>query len=343
MTGSRISLKFMGKILQQPLPIRDGLNPTRARVTPDMGPTRAEDFILELVMSQRHRHPSDDAAAVRARFSAGEVVLRDGTVLGPDDIVAVHSDVYFYRTPAPEEPVPYSIVTVFEDENLLVVDKPPFLATMPRASHITETATVRLRRATGNSELAPAHRLDRLTSGILVFTTRRAVRGAYQRLFAERAVTKTYEAIAPLGDVQAPCTWTSRMTKVPGEIQGHNHTDGEPNAVTVCRSITPLSDAEQALVEDVHGPCPPLARYELAPRTGKTHQLRLHMLAAGVPILGDPVYPVIFPVDAEDMRLPMHLTARSIAFDDPVTGERRSFTTPLDLLDRLNEHPDETA
>lgn len=325
----------MGKILQQPLPIRDGLNPTRARVTPEMGPQRAWDFLKHLINAQRHRHPDDNDAALTARFNAGEVVLQNGQALKPDDIIATNRDVYFYRTPAPETPVPYTIHTVFEDENLLIVDKPPFMATMPRASHITETATVRLRRATGNNELSPAHRLDRLTSGILVFTKRREIRGAYQTLFAAREVSKTYEAISVVQPLSTPVVWHSRMTKVPGEIQGHNHTDGEPNAHTELVAITPLSAAEQRVVEAVHGPCPPLARYTLRPRTGKTHQLRLHMWAADAPILGDPVYPITYPVEAEDMAVPMHLTARSIAFTDPLTGQPREFTTPLDLLDRI--------
>ena len=108
----------------------------------------------------------------------------------------VNQEVWFYRIPAPEVPVPYRCETIFEDERLLVVDKPPFLATMPRGKHITQSATVQLRKLTGNGELSPAHRLDRLTSGVLVFTKTREVRGAYQQLFARREAEKTYEAIA---------------------------------------------------------------------------------------------------------------------------------------------------
>lgn len=331
MTGARIELKSMGKRISQkgrgatPLPIRDGLNPTHARVAE--GPITAWDFVHNLIVTQRHRHPEDNDAALQARFTANEVVSQDGTALSPDSILSTNAMVYFYRMPAPETPVPYDIPILHEDEHLLVVDKPPFMATMPRARHITETATVRLRRMTGNNELSPAHRLDRLTSGILVFTKDRSVRGAYQTLFAERRVTKTYEAIAPLADVSPGTVWRSRMEKTPGELQGRI-VEGEVNAITEIGGVEPV---DKAPYEAIHGSLPEIAKYTLKPQTGKTHQLRLHMLQAGIPIIGDPIYPVIFPAEAEDMRIPMHLTATRISFVDPLTASPREFSSQLPL------------
>lgn len=331
MTGARIELKSMGKRISQkgrgatPLPIRDGLNPTHARVAE--GPITAWDFVHNLIETQRHRHPDDNDAALQARFTANEVVSQDGTPLSPDSILATNAMVYFYRIPAPETPVPYDIPILHEDEHLLVVDKPPFMATMPRARHITETATVRLRRMTGNNELSPAHRLDRLTSGILVFTKDRSVRGAYQTLFAERRVTKTYEAIAPLADVPPGTVWRSHLEKTPGELQGRI-VEGEVNAITEVSGVEPV---DKAPYEAIHGSLPEIAKYTLKPQTGKTHQLRLHMLQAGIPIIGDPIYPVIFPAEAEDMRIPMHLTATRISFVDPLTARPREFSSQLPL------------
>lgn len=320
--GKRISQKRRGAT---PLPIRDGLNPTHARV-PD-GPITAWDFVHNLITTQRHRHPEDNEAALQTRFDANEVVRQDGSPLRPDSILATNAVVYFYRIPAPEQPVPYGIPILHEDEHLLVVDKPPFMATMPRARHITETATVRLRRETGNNDLSPAHRLDRLTSGLLVFTKDRSVRGAYQTLFAERRVAKTYEAIAPLADVSPGTIWRSRMEKTPGELQGRI-VEGEVNAITEVAAVEPV---DKNPYEMLHGSLPALARYTLKPHTGKTHQLRLHMLQAGIPIIGDPIYPVIFPAEAEDMRIPMHLTATRISFVDPLTGRPREFSSQLPL------------
>lgn len=320
--GQRISQKGRGAT---PLPIRDGLNPTHARVVE--GPITAWDFVHDLIVTQRHRHPDDNDSALQARFTANEVVSQDGTPLSPDSTLATNAMVYFYRMPAPETPVPYDIPILHEDEHLLVVDKPPFMATMPRARHITETATVRLRRMTGNNELSPAHRLDRLTSGILVFTKDRTVRGAYQTLFAERRVTKTYEAIAPLADVSPGTVWRSRMEKTPGELQGRI-VEGEVNAITEVGGVEPV---DKAPYEAIHGSLPEIAKYTLKPQTGKTHQLRLHMLQAGIPIIGDPIYPAIFPAEAEDMRIPMLLTATHISFVDPLTARPREFSSQLPL------------
>lgn len=323
--GNRLSHQRKG---YSPLPIKDGLNPTRVRVSAEVAPIQAFDFLMEVIQTQRHRHPDDDAVALQERFNKREVVLFDATPIYPSTELSAEQDVFFYRTPAPETPVPYDIPIVYEDQDILVADKPPFMATMPRARHIVETATVKLRRSTGLDDLAPAHRLDRLTSGLLLFTKHREVRGAYQTLFARREVQKTYSAIADYKDFQTPMLWESRMEKTPGEIQGRIE-EGDVNAITSLVDVNPLSPDEQQAMDDIHGKQNQLARYTLAPKTGKTHQLRLHMWAAGIPILGDPVYPVIYPVDAEDMNIPMHLTAAQLEFVDPLSGKPREFHTTL--------------
>ena len=326
-----------------PLPIKNGLNPTRIRVQgAGLSGIRAADAVAEVIFSQRHRHPDDDWDAIHQRFDAGGVVRHNGSPLHADDVLAENTEVFFYKIPAPETAVPYRLSIVHQDDDLLVVHKPPFMATMPRARHIVQTATVQLRRATGIAELSPAHRLDRLTSGLVVFTTRPELRGAYQTLFAQRRVSKVYEAIAAHNHAlahqldqaldDARLTWRSRLEKNPGELQGR-FVEGEPNAITHLEAVTACSPAEQAELEKIHGPQPPLARYRLAPVTGKTHQLRLHMWAAGVPILGDPVYPRIYREDEEDFAVPMHLIAREISFQDPLSGEQRSFRTDLGVLD----------
>lgn len=316
------------KLPRTPLPPRDGLSASRAR-TPTA--ITAFDFVAHLIGTQRHRHPDDNEAAIYERFATGQVLLRDGTVLSPDSPLEPDTDIFFYRRPAPEAPVPYEIGIVFEDDDILVVDKPPFLATMPRAIHITETATVRLRRATGNEELTPAHRLDRMTAGLLLFTKRREVRGAYQELFARREVHKRYEAIAPFLDVAVPTVWRSHIAKQHGEIESYEIPGAEPNAETVVRGIDRLSAADEAVLVDAHVASGPLARYLLEPVTGKTHQLRVHMASAGAPILGDPVYPEVLPY-TEDFTVPMRLKSTELAFTDPLSGEGRHFVADRGLI-----------
>lgn len=312
-----------------PLGIRNGLNPTRARVPVEHASISAFDFVWHLKNTQRRIHPDDTADALLAAFEAGEVragLWPHDTALTPNSRLPAGTDVWFYRMPAEELQVPYTCEILHEDDRLLVVNKPPYLATMPRGKHITQTATVQLRRSTGNDELAPAHRLDRLTSGVLVFTKRREFRGAYQDLFAKRRAYKTYEAIADFDqDLQPGIVWRSRMEKTAGEIQGRI-VPGEPNAITKISNLKLVDAHRQRRLSKIFGPLPPQGIYELKPATGRTHQLRLHMWAAGLPILGDPAYPYILPEEEEDFQIPMCLNASELRFVDPIDGKLRVFS-----------------
>lgn len=312
-----MSRKKSGKNI--PLPPRDGLGASRVRV-PTSTSVTAVALVTEVIKSQRYRHPDDDENAILERFERGEVVLRDGTPLTPERVLSENTDVFFYRRPAPERHVPYDIKTVYEDEDILVVDKPPFLATMPRAAHITETATVRLRRATGNEELTPAHRLDRMTSGLLLFTKRREIRGAYQELFAQRQVHKLYEAVAECRPFDVPERWEHHIYKEHGTDEAQL-LDEPPNSFTNLLAVEEIDPMPFAM----HGVAGPVARYVLEPITGRTHQLRVQMKAAGVPILGDPIYHTRVPFGQDNFNVPMRLTAVELSFKDPLSGNPRSF------------------
>jgi tRNA pseudouridine32 synthase / 23S rRNA pseudouridine746 synthase len=239
---------------------------------------------------------------------AGEVVCADGTVVTETTVLPAGAHVYLYRDLPDEVPVPFDIPILYRDDDLVVVDKPHFLATMPRGSHVAQTALVRLRRELDLPELSPAHRLDRLTAGVLLFTARREVRGRYQTLFARGLVRKTYLARAAVNpDLELPMTVRSRIIKRRGHLQAVEEA-GEPNAET--------------LVEYVGD-----GLYRLTPRTGRTHQLRVHMAALGLPIFGDPLYPNVVDVAPDDFSTPLRLLAVSLEFDDPVSGRRREFVS----------------
>lgn len=280
-----------------PLPVRDGLGPARVRL-------RGGGVLAEL----GDRFGPD----MVAKILAGGVVTADGTVVDETTTLAAGASVYLYRDLPEEIPVPFDIPVLRRDADLVVVDKPHFLATMPRGSHVAQTALVRLRRALDLPELSPAHRLDRLTAGVLLFTTHRAVRGAYQQLFAAGQVHKTYLACAPLDpELVLPHTVRNRIVKHRGRLQAEFE-PGEPNAETLIE-----------LLEAGDGG----GLYRLTPRTGRTHQLRLHMAALGIPIDGDPLYPEVVDVPADDFSTPLALLAQHLEFDDPFTGARRHFTS----------------
>lgn len=274
--------------------MRDGLGPARVRLRG--GPVLAE-------LSARFGAPA------RAKVLAGEVVGADGAVIDAATVLPAGASVYLYRELPDEVPVPFEITVLYRDEDIVVVDKPHFVATMPRGRHVAQSALVRLRRELDLPELSPAHRLDRLTAGVLVFTARREVRGAFQTLFSRGLVDKTYLARAAVDPaLRLPRVVESRIVKRRGRLQA------------VCE---PGAANAETLVELVSAD----GLYRLTPRTGRTHQLRVHMASLGIPIEGDPLYPNVIDVAPDDFSTPLRLLARRIEFTDPRSGVRREFVS----------------
>ena len=255
-------------------------------------------------------------APVDEMLRAGEFVNQAGRPWTGEEPYRASTLVWFHRPLMPEPIVPFPAEVLYRDARLVVVDKPHFLATTPRGSHIAESVLVRLRSSTGLPDLAPAHRLDRLTAGVLVLTAHREHRAAYAGLFQTREVRKTYEALAPSDPtLEFPRLVTDRIEKRRGSLQAQV-VDGEPNAETLIE-----------LVETRGG----YARYRLTPATGRTHQLRVHMAALGLPILNDPLYPAVLDVDADDFSAPLQLIARRLCFTDPIDGTPRDYTSRFAL------------
>ncbi|MFJ2935648.1 pseudouridine synthase [Streptomyces sp. NPDC087219] len=294
-----------------PLPQRNGIDPVRLRLPED--PDGAWGTVREHLLDRYG--VAVGAGRVEEMLAEGRFVGVDGPVAG-DDPYTVGRYLWFHRDFPVEEPVPFPVGVVHRDERIVVADKPHFLATMPRGRHVTETALARLRRELGLPSLQPAHRLDRLTAGLVLCVVRPEDRGAYQTLFRDRLVRKQYEAVAPYDPgVRLPVTVQSRIEKERG-VMAAREVPGEPN-----------SESRIALVERRGG----LGRYRLVPETGRTHQLRVHMNALGLPILHDPIYPVVREDGPEDFRRPLQLLARTLEFTDPFTGARRRFESRLAL------------
>lgn len=300
-----------------PLPQRDGIDPVRVRLPEDPGEEWAtvRDHLLARFAG------AIGADRVDAMFAEGRFVSVHGPV-APDEPYTAGRFLWFHRDFAPEEPVPFPLGVVYHDARLVIADKPHFLATTPRGRHITETAVARLRRELGLPSLQPAHRLDRLTAGLVLFVVRPEDRGAYQTLFRDKLVRKEYEAVAPYDpSITFPRTVRSRIVKERGVIAAREE-PGEAN-----------SESRIELLEHREG----LGRYRLLPTTGRTHQLRVHMNGLGLPLVHDPVYPVIEPEGAaDDWTRPLQLLARVLEFTDPVTGGPRRFESGL----RLSAWPD---
>jgi tRNA pseudouridine32 synthase/23S rRNA pseudouridine746 synthase len=261
------------------------------------------DFLVE-------RFARVPASTWMERLHRGDVVDDQGQVMATDTPFAAGRRLYYFRALAAEPRIPFEATVLWQDAHLLVVDKPHFLPVVPSGKYLQETVLIRLKNALGLEALSPIHRIDRDTAGLVLFSKQVSSRGAYQELFRTRQVDKTYECIAPWNaDLPWPVTRQSRIVASAHFMQ-QTEVTGKPNALT---HITPI---------EVLGP---LARYALKPVTGQRHQLRVHMAALGLPIVGDGIYPTLTPEGSADYQNPLQLLAQSIAFTDPIHGEPHRF------------------
>lgn len=266
-------------------------------------------------------------------LAAGEFVYENGEAVTADDSYRPQTFMWVQRDFPDETVVPGEIHVVYRDERIVVVDKPAFLSTIPRGRHVRQSVVARMRAELGLSELAPMHRLDRVTSGLLMLTTERRWRGVYQSMLDREEISKEYRAIAPWrDDLELPTTVRNHIHKERGILRAQVLPDREPNSESLVELVAEVPEGVVPPVYppigDVDGAVPGrLAEYRLTPRTGKTHQLRLHMAGLGIPIVGDPLYPVTRDVAVDDFSVPLQLLASELRFVDPVDGSPRHFVS----------------
>ncbi|QTD46940.1 pseudouridine synthase [Ottowia testudinis] len=293
------------------LPLREGVSASCIVVRTGDAPT-----VLDFLATRLPALPRADWAE---RLRGGEVLDERGHPLHAGAPCRPGQRVYYYRRLAAEPEPPLAERIVFQDSWLVVADKPHFMPVTPSGRFVQQSLLVRLKRRLGLAGLSPVHRIDRETAGLVVLAVQPHTRGAYQALFRDRRVHKAYEAVAPhRAGLALPRTHRSRLMPDAERFFLSREVPGEPNSETHIERIRVLGDH---------------AVYRLSPVTGQRHQLRLHLQALGVPILGDSFYPQVLrgPGAADDMARPLQLLARELAFDDPVTGERRQFQSSLEL------------
>ncbi len=230
-----------------------------------------------------------------------------------------------------EEPqIPFEPKVIYEDRRIIVVDKPHFLATMPRGMWYEGTVLIRMRQRYGEPDIIPAHRLDRATAGVLVLVRDPAARRAYQMLFQEHRVRKVYQCLAPVRPILHPRTGTVRHLDSPRvfPLERRSRVIKRRGILQAWEERGPVNAVTRVELTAGQG-C--LATYTLYPQTGKTHQLRVHMNALGLPIVGDDLYPRIQTRAYDDFSQPLQLVARRLEFTDPFTGVKRIFTSSVPL------------
>lgn len=292
-----------------PLPMREGVSPSCVSLPAGPWPTVVA-FLCE-------RFTAIGAAEWHARIAAGEVVDEHGVAITGTRAHQPRLRIYYYRELADEPELPFEEQILFQDEHLLVADKPHFMPVAPVGKYLQRSLLVRLKRRLGLEQLVPVHRIDRETAGLVLFSTARADRAAYSAMFAERAVRKHYEAIVPWSaDARLPALYRSRLVD-DEHFMRMREVEGSAN-----------SETRLELLEERKG----WARIALSPVSGRRHQLRVHCHALGLPIRNDAIYPVLRPEGQDDFERPLQLLAKEIAFRDPVTGVERHFASSRKLV-----------
>lgn len=292
------------------LPIKNGVKPS-CIVMPSQGGGTTLAYLAE-----RLSFISKEAWV--SRMEQGEVVDELGRKVCADSALLLGLRIYYYRSVENEPDVPFDAQVLFEDNHIVVADKPHFLPVVPGGRYLQNTLLVRLKRQLNCPDLSPVHRIDRDTAGLVLLSKNRTDRGAYQALFRERTVHKAYEAIAPWNaGVSFPRWHESRMVES-GNFIRMQEVEGVPNSQTYME-----------LVEHNER----WGRYLLKPINGKRHQLRVHMASLGLGLKGDGLYPVVDDLPEGDFSRPLMLLAKRLDFLDPVTGVQHSFHSRRGLGD----------
>lgn len=294
--------------LERPLPIRNGVSPSFVWLPPGNWCTVLE-FLVQRFSDVRME-------TWLKRMAQQELVDASGSAITAHTPYCAGHCLFYYRELNDEQRIPGREQVLYRDERLLIVDKPHFLPVIPSGRYLHETLLVRLKNEYGFEQLAPMHRLDRETAGVVAFTLDATVRGVYQRLFEQQQVMKTYEAVAATSNTLIfPLCRRSRIVDAePFYLSAE--TTGECNAETRIDVLRAGSE---------------LSLYKLMPLSGKKHQLRVHMAALGLPILNDRWYGPGDKVDENDFSQPLQLLARSLSFVDPVTGVLHEFFSQREL------------
>jgi len=224
--------------------------------------------------------------------------------------------------PEPEYPAePGELTVLFEDDHILVVDKPAGMLIHPSRAKNTGTLANRVigyYQTTGqHSAFHPITRLDRDTFGIVLLAKNAHIHGLFTQMLQEGKLSKVYHALvygappAPEGMIDAPIA-----RKAFPSLLRQIREDGKP-------SVT-----QYRLLERLDG----CSKLELRPVTGRTHQLRVHCAHCGFPILGDPQYgsPESQAFSAQRGLQTQLLCAKTLIFPHPVTGELLCITSRME-------------
>lgn len=264
--------------------------------------------------------PRIDASTWQQRLQDGKVFWFNGDIVNAQTPFSPSRRLCYYREVVAEPQIPFTEEIVYQDEHVLVACKPHFLPVIPGGEYINECLLERLRQRFALPDLVAVHRLDRETAGLVLFSKQQSSRADYYQLFASGQIEKNYLAVAeipPQVMAEPGQHWqvNNRLEKADPKFL-MQQVQGDVNA----RSSIELLERQGQL-----------GLFRLQPHTGKTHQLRVHMLSLGMPLLHDKYYPELQPKIALDFQQPLQLLAAELSFVDPLTGQQRRFQSRRQL------------
>ena len=283
--------------------------------------------VLDFVV---HRFPRITRSVWIERFALGKVWATDG----PIDAETPYRpllEVHYRREVEREPPVREDFRVVWSGDDLMVVDKPPNLPVTPGGRWVRGCLLHLLLEATGNDRIAPLHRLDRLTSGLLLLSLNPATRPHFAHLFQPRSqIEKTYTAVCEL-----------RMDPPSSMITLAHHISRSHREYwrQVVRPDLPANAHCEVEVLAIDGG---LVLVRVRPTTGRKHQIRVQLAHEGLPILGDPLYGSVRSNNPEDLARRLWLDAHQLSIrefprpssNEVLTAEWFSSRTPAEFFRR---------
>lgn len=258
----------------------------------------------------------------RDRINTGKVFWRDGGIINIDEPYQPNSTLGYYREVPLEPTVPFDEIIITQNEHFLIAHKPAFLPVMPGGEFVNECLQARLVQKLGIQELQAVHRLDRDTAGLVLFSTNPSTRGRYHKLFAERQITKSYQAVAIIDSSQ-------QIKGKKWHVKNHLKRS-HPKFLFENTTESDTGQYAESIIECI-AQTQTKALFSLSPITGRTHQLRLHMQHIGFPILNDRFYPSLQPKQPDNYQSPLQLLAKSLSFIDPITQKEETYESPAGL------------
>jgi len=237
-----------------------------------LGPQADGERLLSY-LARHYRHSS--VTEWRGRIETGRVLV-DSTPVQSDTILRRGQTLVWHRPPWSEPAAPTSFAVLHEDADLLAVAKPAGLPTLPGGGFLQATLLHRVREYAAGA--TPVHRLGRWTSGVVLFARTRESRAELTRQWVCREPEKRYRALASGEPTCSEFEVTTPIGPVPHPFLGTVHAATSSGKAARTR-VAVLGRRDDGFLCDVWI------------QTGRPHQIRIHLAAAGHPLVGDPLYP----------------------------------------------------